>query len=266
MDRVATHTEETDIGPVTWHEAPVADGGTPVLYVHGVPTNGRQWRPFLQVAGGIAPDLPGFGTSTKRGDLAYDLPFYAAWLEKFLAARGIDRFRLVAQDWGGGFAAALAQAVPDRVERLVLLDAVPLIAGYEWHRVAKVWRTRGAGELFMVSWTRPATWLFLRSTGREHRRLIDDHNDVGTQRAILRLYRASDPDVLAAAGARLGEVRCPALVLWGAEDPYIPPRFADAYAAVLGGEVEREVLDGAGHWPWLDRPEVVDRVTAFLRG
>jgi pimeloyl-ACP methyl ester carboxylesterase len=89
--------------------------------------------------------------------------------------------------------------------------------------------------------------------------------DPGTQRAILRLYRASPPDVLAAAGARLGTIGAPALVLHGDRDRYIPPRFADGLAAALGdGRVEH--VPGAGHWPWLDRPELVDRVVTFLRG
>ena len=52
-----------------------------------------------------------------------------------------------------------------------------------------------------------------------------DHFDQGTQRAILRLYRSSPPDVLAAAGERLGELDVPALVVWGTRDPYIPARF-----------------------------------------
>ena len=77
--------------------------------------------------------------------------------------------------------------------------------------------------------------------------------DPGTQRAILKLYRASPPDVLAAAGARLGDVDAPALVLHGARDRYIPARFADGLAAALGdGRVEH--VPDAGHWPWLDRP------------
>ena len=54
------------------------------------------------------------------------------------------------------------------------------------------------------------------------------HFDQGTQRAILRLYRSSPPERLAAAGAQLGELRMPALVLWGTRDPYIPARFGRA--------------------------------------
>jgi pimeloyl-ACP methyl ester carboxylesterase len=87
--------------------------------------------------------------------------------------------------------------------------------------------------------------------------------DPGTQRAILKLYRASPPDVLARAGARLATIGAPALVLHGARDRSIPPRFADGLAAALGdGRVEH--VPGAGHWPWLDRPELVERVAAFL--
>ena len=51
------------------------------------------------------------------------------------------------------------------------------------------------------------------------RRPVLEHWDAGMSRAILALYRSADPDVLAAAGERLGEIRCPALVLWGDERP-----------------------------------------------
>lgn len=89
------------------------------------------------------------------------------------------------------------------------------------------------------------------------------HFDQGTQRAILRLYRSSAPAVLEAAGAQLGGLRMPALVLWGTQDPYIPARFGQAYASALGSAELIELPD-AGHWPWLDRPDALDRVVDFL--
>ena len=49
-----------------------------------------------------------------------------------------------------------------------------------------------------------------------------DHFDQGTQRAILRLYRSSPPEVLAAPGERLAELTVPALVLWGDARPLHP--------------------------------------------
>ena len=69
--------------------------------------------------------------------------------------------------------------------------------------------------------------------------------------------------MLAQAGRRLGDVTAPALVLWGDGDPYIPARFADETADALGAATVRH-LEDAGHWPWLDRPDVVDSVADFL--
>jgi pimeloyl-ACP methyl ester carboxylesterase len=155
----------------------------------------------------------------------------------------------------------------------VIIDAVPLMAGYRWHRIARAWRTRGLGELVMGSTTRWTLRLLSReATARpgplpeEFIRQAMEHFDQGTQRAILRLYRSSPEDELARAGARLGEITCPALIVWGERDPYISPRFADGYAALLGGEAELLRLPDAGHWPWLDRPDVIDRVAGFLDG
>jgi pimeloyl-ACP methyl ester carboxylesterase len=58
-------------------------------------------------------------------------------------------------------------------------------------------------------------------------------------------------------------ITAPALVLWGDRDPYLPARFADEIAAALGSATVRH-LDDASHWPWLDRPDVVDLVADFL--
>jgi pimeloyl-ACP methyl ester carboxylesterase len=88
--------------------------------------------------------------------------------------------------------------------------------------------------------------------------------DHGTQRAILKLYRSAPPDVLAKAGDRLGAIDAPALVLWGEDDHFLPHRFAHEYAEALGGDARVEVVPGAIHWLWLERPEVVGTVADFL--
>ena len=82
--------------------------------------------------------------------------------------------------------------------------------------------------------------------------------------AFLRLYRSAPPELLEASGSRLGEILAPSLVLWPTEDPFIPRHFGPAYADALGGESELEVVEGAGHWARLDRPDLVERVTRFL--
>jgi pimeloyl-ACP methyl ester carboxylesterase len=265
---VEEHTDEVDGIPVFWQRAANA-GGVPTLYLHGVPTTSDDWLPFISRCGGIAPDLPGFGRSGKRGDWDYSIGGYDAFLERLVDYLELDRFALVMHDWGA-VGLALAQRIPERVERVVLMNVVPLLPGYRWHWVARMWRRRLVGELFMGATTRFALKQLSRASNAAQGPLpadmldaIWEHFDQGTQRAILGLYRGSPPERLEAAGARLGDVRAPALVLWGDRDPYIPLRFADDYAAALPAGEVRHVPE-AGHWPWVDQPALVDDVCAFL--
>jgi pimeloyl-ACP methyl ester carboxylesterase len=288
--------------PVFWREAPVVEGAPPPLYLHGVPTNSddwltpgvhrarrawwkRWWRSkrstdewleappyetgFLERTGGLAPDLPGFGRSGKAGNLDYTIEGYADFVERYLDLVSVDRVSLVMHDWGS-VGLAFAQRHPERVARLVVIDAVPFLPGYRWHRTARIWRTPLLGELAMGATTRALMRFSTREARPGREPLPDawldsvfDHFDQGTQRAILRLYRSSPSDVLAAAGARLATLTMPALVVWGQADPYIPARFGRAFAQALPNAELLELAD-AGHWPWFDRPETIDRVADFL--
>jgi pimeloyl-ACP methyl ester carboxylesterase len=272
VPEVSDHNEELDGLPVFWRSAPPPPGGPeePVpLYLHGVPTNSDDWVEFLERTGGLAPDLPGFGRSGKPGSREYTIGEYADFLERFLQEADVERVSLVLHDWGA-VGLAFAQRHPERVERLVLIDAVPFLPGFRWHRIARVWRAPILGELAMGMTYRRSLRLASKETnatpGPMSEAYLDsvlDHFDQGTQRAILRLYRSSSEEVLAAAGRELHELQMPALVVWGMKDPYVPARFARAYASVLENSELLELPD-AGHVPWLDRPDVIDRVASFL--
>ena len=263
----AEHTGEVGGWGCRWLEA-LGTRDVPVVYVHGVPNTAAMWRPFLERTGGLAPDLPGFGKSAKPAAFDYSIAGLSGWLRDFLAERGVERYSLVAHDWGA-LALALAQSEPDRVERVVLLDAVPLLPGYEWHALARQWRRPVIGEMAMGFTFKFIVRRLLRlpdGSAFPDGELDDiwDHFDHGTQRAILRLYRSAPPRALEAAGATLDRITCPALVLWGDADPYLPVSFAHDYAGALGGTADVAVVEGAGHWPWIGHPEVVDRVAGFL--
>jgi pimeloyl-ACP methyl ester carboxylesterase len=268
------HTAELDGLPVFWRsagaaaDAPGADSAIP-LYLHGVPSNSDEWVPFLKRSGGLAPDLPGFGRSGKPGSLSYTIDEYDRFIERFLDFVGVERVQLVVHGWGV-VGLAFAQRRPERIERLVVINAVPFLPGYRWHRTARIWRAPVLGELSMGSTNRRLLRFLSRESnatpGPMPEEWLDSvlgHFDQGTQRAILRLFRSSPPAVLEAAGTQLGALGMPALVVWGMRDPYIPERFGRAYAGALG-RAELIELPDAGHWPWLDRPDVIDRVVDFL--
>ena len=272
MPEVSDHNEELDGLSVFWRSAPAPTpkAGAPVsLYLHGVPNNSDDWLGFLERTGGLAPDLPGFGRTGKTGVLRYTIGEYDRFLERFLDAAGVERVSLVMHDWGV-LGLAFAQRRPERVERIVIINAVPFLPGYRWHRIARIWRTPILGELAMGTIGRRTLRFLSReinaTPGPMPEAWLDsvlDHFDQGTQRAILRLYRSAPPEALAAAGAQLGRLGMPALVVWGMQDPYMPARFGRAYASALGDAELLELAD-AGHVPWLDRPDVVDRIVDFL--
>jgi pimeloyl-ACP methyl ester carboxylesterase len=269
VPEIGENSGEIDELPVFWRSAPHASADAPALYLHGVPSSSEDWIPFLRRGGGLAPDLPGFGRSGKPGYLKYTIAEYADFVERFLGMLGVARVRLFVHDWGA-VGLAFAQAHPERVERLVVCNAVPLLPGYEWHRTARMWRTPLLGEIAMGATTRRV----LRRSTREANvtpgplpeEWIDSvmrHFDQGTQRAILRLYRSSPSEVLAQAGEQLGLLRMPSLVLWGMQDPYIPKSFASAYAQALPNSELVELTD-AGHFCWFDRPDAIERAVEFL--
>jgi pimeloyl-ACP methyl ester carboxylesterase len=234
-------------------------GDAPILYLHGVPTHSRDWQPFLERFGGIAPDLPGFGRSAKPADFDYSIAGYDRFLGQLTGELGLERLSLVMHDWGG-VGLVFAQRFPERIERIVLFSTVPLMPGFRWHRVARGWRTPLLGELLMGFTTR---WGLRRELPLEVADAAWESFDHGTQRAILKLYRSAPPEALARAGERLGDVRAPALILWPRDDPYIAEDFGRRYAEALGGEPTLE-LTGGGHWSWIAHPELVDRAGRFL--
>ena len=264
---VAEQTIELAGAPVFYRHAPAV--GATVLYLHGAPTSSDDWLPFLELSGGLAPDLLGFGRSSKAGNLEYSLPAYVRFLESFLRATETDEVSVVGHGWGGAIALAFALAHPDQVRKVALINPVPLLPGFVWPRSVRRLRQAAVGELIMGSIGRRLLGRSLRSGtvtaeawSEERLDAVWAQFDQGTQRAMLRLYRSIDPEGLAAAGAGLDALEIPSLIVWGEEDPWMAPSFADTYRHHLR-RAELIRVSGAGHWPWLDQPAVIERVAAF---
>jgi pimeloyl-ACP methyl ester carboxylesterase len=245
----------------------------PVLFFHGNPANAEDWNRFLERLEGrrraIAPDLLGWGKADRPDDFRWTMENLAGWIGDLIDSLGLDAFDLVVHDWGG---IALLEATrrPEVVRRLVVLNSVPLSPDYRWHWIARLWRRRGVGELLNATTSRFGTRQLLRQATTRRSSIpeltdrIHDHFDRGTKRAILELYRDADPEKFGPIGRDLAKLTCPALVVWGDADPYIGPHYAEFYANALGGETTIVHVPDAGHWAWIDRPDVVNTVTDFL--
>lgn len=271
MAAVTEETIELDDQPVFLRRSE-GSGAAPILYLHGLPTSSYDWLGPLELGGGIAVDLPGFGRSGKRGDLDYSLHGHVRFVDRLLDALDLDRVRLCLHDWGAAVGLAWAARQPERVERVVVVNGVPLLGGFRWRGWARAVGTPVVGPVAVGFATPRMVRLVARRAAGGRGRLpkpfladVSANMDLGTERALVRLLRGASPASLAAAGADLRDVTAPALVLWGEDDPWLAPRFGAGYAAALG-DATFEPIAGAGHWPWIDRPDLVSRIVGHLDG
>ncbi len=246
-----------------------------IVFVHGNPGSRRDWDDLLSrvspYARAVAFDLPGFGRADKPDTFDYTVEGYARFLGLALDELGVERAHLVLHDFGGPWGLEWAARNSDRLGSAVLINTGALL-DYRWHYLARIWRTKVAGEAFQASTTRTGFHTALRHGNPRGlpRAFVDrmyDDTDAGTSRAILRLYRATaDP---AGMGRRqadaLRPLDRPALVLWGAHDPYLPVALAHRQREAFPS-AEIEILPDSGHWPFADDPDAVGRVVEpFLR-
>jgi pimeloyl-ACP methyl ester carboxylesterase len=275
-DRVAVRRREVLArglrSPV--YEAGPGDAGEAAVFVHGNPGSGRDFDDLVAGAGvfmrAVAPDMPGFAQADKPRGAPYTVDWYTDHLDALLAALGVRRAHLVLHDFGGLWGIEWALRHPESLASLTLINTGVLLR-YRWHFLARIWRTPVLGELFQATATRRGFGLLVNRLNPQPlpEAFLDRvfaETDRGTDRAVRRLYRSVDrPDALARRqAAALRELRPPALVVWGVGDPYLPPALAERQREALpDARVVR--IEGAGHWPFADRPaEVAAAVLPFL--
>jgi pimeloyl-ACP methyl ester carboxylesterase len=244
-----------------------------VVFVHGNPGAKEDWQDLVRQVGqfgrAIAPDMPGYGDADKPKDFLYTNDGYARHLSGIVDQLGVTRVHLVMHDFGGPWGLTWAAQHAAAFASATLIDTGVLL-DYRWHRLARIWRTPGLGELFMASTTKPAFRMLLsHDNPRLPPAAIDRIYEVSrrrtTKRAVLRLYRATPASAIGALRDPLRELNRPALVLWGTDDAYIPWTQAERQRESFPS-ARIELLEGLGHWPFLEDPaRVAEHVIPFLR-
>jgi pimeloyl-ACP methyl ester carboxylesterase len=257
-------------------EAGRSEADEAVVFVHGNPGSTLDWTRLMSTVGefgrAVAIDMPGFGAADKPDYFDYSVPGYAHHLERLLALCGIKHAHLVMHDFGGPWGLTWAAAHPQAVSSVTLIDT-GILRNYRWHYLARIWQTPWVGEAFMAATTRAGMRLLLRHGNprglpAEYIDQMFAHYDAGTRRAVLRLYRSARNlagTAQQSVADALHSLDLPALVVWGAHDPYISSKFAEQQLEVFP-RAEVLILPDSGHWPFIDNPNAVaNAVVPFLR-
>jgi pimeloyl-ACP methyl ester carboxylesterase len=226
-----------------------------LVLVHGAGGSHLDWPAPLRRLGGAnvyALDLPGHGRSEGVGRSS--IAAYRDFLLAFLVALGLDKAVVVGHSMGGAIALDFALHYPDRLAGLILV---------------------GSGARLRVL---PAILTGILSDFEATVGLVCDYAfGPGASEQLKRLGRQrllkTPPEVLhgdyAACDAfdvmeRLGEIRCPTLVIGGTADRLTPPKYSVYFRDHIPG-AELILLDAAGHMVMLEKPEVVARaISKFI--
>ena len=130
------------------------NGAPTLLLLHGLPSSSRMFEPlFARLSDSyhlVAPDYPGFGHSAwpDPKQFAYTFDHYAEIMNHFTEALGLSRYTLYMQDYGGPVGFRMALAHPERVEALIVQDAVSHNEGLgvNWATRRAFWADRLAHE------------------------------------------------------------------------------------------------------------------------
>lgn len=251
-----------------------ADDPTPVVLLHGTSASLHTWegwsRAMAPTRRVITLDMPGFGLTGPAPDGDYRIERYVRFVLHTLDARGVRRFALAGNSLGGAVAWETALAAPDRVARLVLVDA----AGY---RTAPVSMPLGF-RIARTPWLAPiARRLLTRRIIRASVRNVYGDPSRVTEALVTRYFeltlRAGNRGAVVARfaqqrtgehEARIAQVRTPTLILWGGRDRLIPIESARRFHRDIAGS-ELVVFDDLGHVPQEEDPaRTVAPAIAFL--
>jgi pimeloyl-ACP methyl ester carboxylesterase len=138
---------------IFYREAGPNDAPT-LLLLHGLPSSSRMFEPlFARLSDRyhlVAPDYPGFGHSDwpDPKKFAYTFDHYAEIMNHFAEALGLSRYTLYMQDYGGPVGFRMALTHPDRIEALIVQDAVAHNEGLgaNWKPRRAFWADRAANE------------------------------------------------------------------------------------------------------------------------
>ena len=223
----------------------VVGSGPPLILLHGLSGSRRWWGRNVPVFADsfrtYTVDLPGFGES--RGIRWSRLDEIADRLADWLVDEGVPKAHVAGHSLGGAVAARLAARHPDRIDRLVLVDAAIRPQGTRLTaRPAHVMRTIGRSSLEFAP-------LLVRDLLRCHPRSF-------VAATVDALQTDWEP--------LLRRIEAPTLIVWGARDAITPLAIGQEIAAVVPG-ARLITLAEAGHNPMWERAEAFNaEVLGFL--
>jgi len=277
---------EVEVNGIRLHYVTVGRGPL-ILFVHGFPEFWYEWRKQLVEFGrdhqAVAPDMRGYNLSGKPAELSqYRVPHMVEDLRALADHLGRQKFVLVGHDWGGVVAWAFAITHPERLEKLVIVNAPhPAVfereirenpAQQEASRYMLTFRSAQAEQILsaddyarmLAMFTRAGAWF----TDEDRAQYVAAWSQPGALTGGLNYYRAASVGPPGAEGVPArsfgGEpswltLTVPTLVIWGERDRALLTGNLDGLERFVPDLTVKRVPDGS-HWVVHEQPALVNRL------
>ncbi|MFC2046262.1 alpha/beta fold hydrolase [Chloroflexota bacterium] len=251
------------------------EDGDPVLLLHGFPDAWFGWEAQIEALAEagfrvVAPDQRGYNLSDKpRGVANYEMGTLLNDVLGLADVFGYERFCLAGHDFGAMVAWNLAMRHPERLRRLAIANVPhPAVMGDFLRRNPSQMRKSWYALFFQLPHlpervVRANNWRFLISAMPDD--LTETERDCyreawavpGAMTGMINWYRASLRSLRRSKGTP--QIRVPALILWGQQDPHISYAMAPL-SADLCQDCRLVTFDDASHWVLHDKPKEVSQL------
>jgi pimeloyl-ACP methyl ester carboxylesterase len=276
--RTAIEDRFAEVNGVRLHYL-TAGKGDPVILLHGYAQTSRMWRPLMVELAKtrivIAPDLRGFGQSSKPGD-GYEKKALAQDIHALATSLGYRRATIVGHDIGLMVAYAYAAQYPTEVDRIALMDAfLPGIG--DWKSVwllRDLWHFHFYGETplkLVAGRERIYFEHFWNDFAADPKHSVPEadrsfyaaaYAQPGGMRAGFEVFRAFEQDAKDFAQFEQTKLTMPMLVLSGEK---ASGNFLIEQARLVDTDVHGVVIKGSGHWLMEEAPQqVIPQLVAFI--
>ena len=256
-----------DVGP--------RDDPEPLVLVHGTSDSLHTWEGWVKALSAqhrvISFDLPGFGLTGPSASGDYRGDTYARFVLALMDRLQVQRFAIGGNSLGGEVAWRTAWLAPQRVSKLILVDA----AGPDFKSESVpigflVARLPVLNRAFEALLPRPMVVASVRNVYGDPSRVSDELVEryyqmalrEGNRRALVQRLQQNQRG---ADAERIRELKLPTLILWGGKDKLVPLSVGRQLRQDIAGS-ELVVFDDLGHVPQEeDAARTVAPVKAFLQ-
>lgn len=240
--------------------------GFPIVLIHGTASSLHTWNDWtnelVKTNRIIRMDLPAFGITGPNKTADYSIKSYTNFLHQFLTKMNVDKFHLAGNSLGGNIAWNYTAEHPEKIEKLILVDASGLPTNKPQPAIFKMAKTPVLSSLFLYVTPKFFIKKNMKEVYGDASKITDElitryHKmalRVGNRQAFIDRAKI-DFNLGAKVNLdKLKSIQTPTLLIWGAKDNWIPLDNGKRMNRVLPNS-KLVVLENSGHVPMEESPE-----------